>query len=158
MARDRLVVERHGIEVELVEPCAHCRSRHRWLVSSLVTSALDLGPVDLPCGHGLVIIAFAEPPLPKVYCFIAGPGWIGRDNIEVVALAEDGTYLGGHISSSLDHAKRDIGHLPGTHQKTRHADFRRHYPRGFVTEWVDDPKNPSLGLARALDLNRGSGE
>jgi hypothetical protein len=87
---------------------------------------------------------------PPIFCFLNSRDPDGGGS--VMAMAEDGKVLGGHLSSSEAFAMRDIGHLPGTFQDSRHDGFRKHYPDGFRTVWVDDPKaHPGLQAAYALN-------
>jgi len=79
---------------------------------------------------------------PTIFCFINGPK--GPGDVLVSALAEDGTFLAEHLSSSVDWAKRDIGFLPmaGQASPTRKHDlYAAHYPDGYELEWVDEPKS-----------------
>lgn len=91
--------------------------------------------------------------LPKIFCFVNT--WYGPrgGDCVVVAMAEDGHVLGSHFSSNVAFAMRDIGHLPGTFQASRHAAFAAHYPDGFETVWVDDPRSHP-GLTAACERNQ----
>ena len=67
-------------------------------------------------------------------------------------LAEDGTYLGGHICSHEGYMRHDLGILEGT-RPDRHEDFRKHYPGGYRMAFVSykDVKScPELQKAVAL--------
>ena len=66
-----------------------------------------------------------------------------------VALAEDGTGLAEHLSSSEGFARHDIGLTSDWH----HDDYRKHAPDGFELEWVDDVATHP-GWQAALALNR----
>ncbi len=98
---------------------------------------------------------------PKIYltCFPTGGG-SGRvhgsrpgGDVYASALAEDGTGLAGHLSSSVNFAKHDIG-LTSDWQ---HDAYREHYPDGFELEWVDDAATHE-GWQAALVLNRAKQE
>ena len=67
------------------------------------------------------------------------------------ALAEDGTGLGSHLSSSVSFAKHDIGLTSDWH----HEAYRAHCPNGYEVEWVDDPSTHT-GWIAALALNRAA--
>lgn len=74
--------------------------------------------------------------LPKIYLFAGrdnsfGPGYAG------FALAEDGTGICGHFSSSIGFAKHDLGLT----SDWKHEYYEKHYPNGYELEWVDDPYN-----------------
>lgn len=69
-----------------------------------------------------------------------------------IALAEDGTALAGHASSTLAWAYRDMGVHPESNWK--HAHYDAHYGAGnWELEWVDDPANHE-GFQAALKLNQ----
>ena len=71
--------------------------------------------------------------LPVVYGFNNGGdaswGYTG------VLLAEDGTYLGGHICSHEGYMPGDLGIIEGT-RPDRHETFREHYPDGYRMEFI----------------------
>jgi hypothetical protein len=81
--------------------------------------------------------------MPKIYCFINGgiPGLL-----DVIAMAEDGTYLAGHGSSNEGWARHDIG----ISSDWKHDRYREHYPDGYDLVWLDKPKgHPGLQEAYA---------
>lgn len=81
---------------------------------------------------------------PKIYLFINSGK--GTDWVLSLAIAEDGTCVEQHVSSSDGWAHLDIGH--GTDSK--HEKYRAHYPDGYEVEWVDDPpRHPGLMAAYA---------
>jgi len=85
---------------------------------------------------------------PKIYLaafsdYFAGPGYSGY------ALAEDGTGVCGHFSSSIDFAKHDLGLT----SNWKHEHYIKHYPEGYELEWVDDPDNHE-GWKKAMELNK----
>ncbi len=61
----------------------------------------------------------------------------------MVALAEDGTGLAGHICSSHGWAAHDMGINPDGWKRDLYA---AHYPAGFEVVWVEDPR-PGKNLA-----------
>lgn len=65
------------------------------------------------------------------------------------ALAEDGTGLAAHLSSSVAYAKHDMGLT----SDWKHDIYREHCPDGFELEWVDDVETHD-GWRAALALNR----
>lgn len=79
----------------------------------------------------------------KIYCFINSgyPGWY-----YVAALAENGTYCGGHISSTIPWAKLDIS----SPRKREHYD--KLFPEGYELEWVDDPSDERIEATYKLHL------
>lgn len=84
---------------------------------------------------------------PKIYCWVnAGKN---TDWQVVMALAEDGTSLASHVSSSEGFAKHDIGLT----SDWKHDTYAKHYPGGYELEWVDDPKNHA-GLDAAYLKNQ----
>lgn len=85
--------------------------------------------------------------MPKIYCFINRRPM--RDWNEVMAIAEDGTYLAGHISSTEGWARHDIG----IGSDWKHDTYRKHYPEGYELVWLDKPKG-HVGLKEAYDRNQ----
>ncbi len=81
----------------------------------------------------------------KIFCFING-GCLGF--LDVVALAEDGTCLAGHLSSSIGFAKHDIGIT----SKWKHEIYEKHYPNGYELVWIDDARN-SEEITNAVKLH-----
>jgi len=65
------------------------------------------------------------------------------------AIAEDGTGLAEHLSSSVAFAQHDMG-LTSNWQ---HDVYSEHAPNGFELVWVDDPSTHD-GWQSALALNR----
>lgn len=90
--------------------------------------------------------------LPVIYGFNNGgsPGWMSA-----VLLAQDGTYLGGHICSSEAYMPHDLGILEGT-RPDRHEAFRDHYPDGYRMEFIkgEDVRRGHEGLDKAYELNQ----
>lgn len=67
------------------------------------------------------------------------------------ALAEDGTCLAEHLSSSVGFAQHDLGLT----SDWKHENYQKHAPDGFELIWIDDPKTDprwqdALGKNRAL--------
>lgn len=88
----------------------------------------------------------ASDELPVIYGFNNGgsPGWM-----HAMLLAEDGTYLGGHVCSSEGFMRWDLGILEGS-RPDRHETFRQHYPDGYRMTFVsgaDVPTHPGLNVA-----------
>lgn len=84
--------------------------------------------------------------LPVIYGFNNGgePGWYSA-----VLLAEDGTYLGGHVCSAEGYMPHDLGIIAGA-RPDRHETFRAHYPDGYRMDFVPESEvrsHPGLGLA-----------
>lgn len=71
--------------------------------------------------------------LPVIYGFNNGgsPGWMSA-----VAIAEDGTVLGGHCCSHEGYMEGDLGILEGTRPDRHEKDYRPHYPEGYRMEFV----------------------
>lgn len=96
-----------------------------------------------------------EDQLPTIYGFCNGgsPGWL-----EAAVVAQDGTYLGGHICSSEGYMPADLGVLEGT-RPDRHETFREHYPQGYRMAFVPYAQvKGHAGLQAALEANRAMGE
>lgn len=91
-----------------------------------------------------------EEELPHIYGFNNGgsPGWYSA-----TLVAEDGTYLGGHICSDEGYMYHDLGILEGT-RPDRHEWFREHYPDGYRMAFVPHAEVGSHeGLLNALTKN-----
>ena len=86
----------------------------------------------------------------KIYCFING-GSYGMLN--VLALAEDGYCLAGHISSNEYWASHDIG----INSDWKHNLYDKHYPDGYELVWLDDPMS-NVGFKEAAKRNEELGE
>lgn len=88
--------------------------------------------------------------LPIIYGFNNGgsPGWM-----DAVLIAQDGTYLGGHVCSSEAYMPADLGILEGT-RADRHEGFQKHYPGGYKMEFVRyDQVEGHAGLQAAIAAN-----
>jgi hypothetical protein len=87
--------------------------------------------------------------LPIIYVFCNNKGCNGSgDWHNMLALAEDGTGLAGHVCSSHGWAYHDMGINEDGWKRDMYA---KHYPQGFVVEWVDDP-DTNEGLQAVLTL------
>jgi hypothetical protein len=89
--------------------------------------------------------------LPAIYGFNNG----GSNHwYEAVAIAEDGTVLGGHICSHEGYMAHDLGMIEGT-RPDRHETFREHYPNGYRMEFVPSEAMESHpGLNAAIAANK----
>lgn len=87
-----------------------------------------------------------ETKLPKIYCFInsAQPEWY-----QVCAIAEDGHCLAQHTSSTPVWAQHDIGIT----SDWKHDNYKKHYPKGYELEWVNDVLKHT-GLMAAYEKNQ----
>jgi hypothetical protein len=89
---------------------------------------------------------------PKIY-LTAIPGGIGDGDYIGQALAEDGTGICRHLSSSLEFAKHDMGLT----SDWKHEHYKKYYPDGYELEWVDKPAEHE-GWQAALKLNKAKQE
>lgn len=94
---------------------------------------------------------------PKIFCWVNS----GHDTDwqHVMAMAEDGTHLAGHISSSNYWAKRDIGYAQyaegDPRPESKHKKYAEHYPDGYELEWIEhDQVRDHLGLSTAYEKNQ----
>lgn len=71
--------------------------------------------------------------LPVIIGFNNGgsPQWFSA-----VAIAEDGTFLGGHCCSHEGYMEGDLGILEGTSPDRHEKDYKKHYPDGYRMEFV----------------------
>ena len=70
----------------------------------------------------------------KIFCWVNSGK--GTDWQVVMALAEDGTHLASHVSSSEGFARHDIGLT----SDWKHEAYKAHYPDGYELVWVDDAR------------------
>jgi hypothetical protein len=87
---------------------------------------------------------------PKIYIFVSG--MYGGDDYCMSAVAEDGECIAGHVSSSIEWGKRDMGLNGGT---WKHDLYANKYPDGYELEWVDDWKKHPFLSAQA-EKNRAA--
>lgn len=71
--------------------------------------------------------------LPAIYGFNNGGS---REWWDAVALAEDGTCLGGHACSSEGYMPHDLGMLEGARPDRHEQQYQKHYPGGYRMAWV----------------------
>lgn len=84
--------------------------------------------------------------LPVIYGFNNGgsPGWFSG-----ALIAEDGTWLGGHLCSHEAYMYGDLGIREGS-RPDRHEEFQKHYPDGYQMDFVpyaDVPGHAALNQA-----------
>lgn len=73
----------------------------------------------------------------KIYLF-ATPGAFGHaENYTGHALCEDGDFLAGHVSSTVEWVQYDLGLT----SERKHVGYKEHCRDGYSLEWVDDPYN-----------------
>ncbi len=71
----------------------------------------------------------------KIYIFICRK--FDNGDVAALAVAEDGNEIAGHLSSTVDFAKFDMGIT----SKIKHEVYAEKYPAGYELEWVDDWRN-----------------
>ncbi|MBO6542330.1 MAG: hypothetical protein JJ939_11555 [Alphaproteobacteria bacterium] len=92
--------------------------------------------------------------LPVIYGFNNGgsQGWLNG-----VLIAEDGSVLGGHISSDESYMLHDLGILEDA-RPDRHDVFKEHYPAGYRMDFVSHyDAADHVGLQAAFDRHEGKG-
>jgi hypothetical protein len=90
--------------------------------------------------------------LPVIYGFNNGGsrGWYSA-----VAIAEDGTTLGGHCCSDEGYMEGDLGIIEGSRPDRHTTSYQPHYPDGYRMEFVpseDIKEHEALNQAFALNL------
>ncbi len=71
--------------------------------------------------------------------------------LDATLLAEDGTFLGGHICSYEFYMPGDLGILEGS-RPDRHETFKKHYPAGYRMDFVPyDEVRAHSGLMAAIE-------
>jgi hypothetical protein len=84
----------------------------------------------------------------KIYCFVNGRNSFG---CSVVALADDGRCVAGHLSSNIHFAIHDIGIT----SDWKHDIYKELFPDGYELEWIDEKDlDDHVGLQAACELNR----
>ena len=88
----------------------------------------------------------------KIYltCFEGG---MRSGDVMGYALAEDGTALASHLSSSEGFSKHDMGLT----SDWKHDTYSKFYPDGFELKWIDYPEEDDRWLA-AIKLNKAKHE
>ena len=95
-------------------------------------------------------IPLEELPVIMGFCNGGGAGFY-----DAIALAEDGTYLGGHICSHEGYMRGDLGIAKGTRRDRHEADYKKHYPNGYIMEFVSsDEISTHTKLHQAFKLNQ----
>lgn len=90
--------------------------------------------------------------MPKIYVFPvhANP----KGDCAYIAVAEDGEEVAGHVSSSEDWGKADMG---VTNPKGyKHEEYRKKYPNGYELEYVPDWKAHPF-LSKQAEANKTAG-
>jgi hypothetical protein len=86
--------------------------------------------------------------LPYIYGFNNGghAGWWSA-----VAMAEDGTSLGGHICSSEGYMPHDLGLIEGARPDRHEESYQKHYPDGYRMDFIPYSEvNTHEGLMTAI--------
>ena len=86
--------------------------------------------------------------LPVIYGFNNG-GSAGF--LMAVAIADDGTVLGGHCCSDEGYMRADLGILEGTRPDHHTDSYQKHYPDGYRMDFVSYDDLPGhAGINAAL--------
>jgi hypothetical protein len=90
--------------------------------------------------------------LPIIFGFNNGGG---GSFFSAVAIAEDGTVLGGHLCSSEGYMPHDLGMLEGTRPDRHEGSYQKHYPEGYQMTFVPSEEiNNTPKLLEAFRLNK----
>ena len=89
-------------------------------------------------------------PKPKIFLYCTpAAGW-GPGDVIGCAMAEDGTGIAQHLSSSEGFAKHDMGLT----SNWKHELYQKHYPEGYELEWVPtDQLETHEGFQKAWALH-----
>lgn len=88
--------------------------------------------------------------LPRIYGFNNGGslGWY-----QAIAIAEDGHELGLHVCSTENYMPSDLGVIEGTRDDRHTESYQKHYPSGYVMEFVPfDKVKTHEKLMKAFEL------
>jgi hypothetical protein len=97
-----------------------------------------------------------ETELPVIYGFNNGgsTGWLSA-----VAIAEDGTCLGGHVCSHEGYMPFDLGMYEGTRPDRHEKSYQPHYPEGYRMEYVPSSEiKGHVALNKAFEANRAKSD
>lgn len=87
--------------------------------------------------------------LPAIYIF-ANNRIQGEPNC--IALAEDGTCVGGHFSSSNGFARLDMGLVEGHDWSKKNEGYAKHYPNGYrLVDLIESGPLVDAGCKALLD-------
>ena len=92
---------------------------------------------------------------PKIFVWVNsgdGTNWqVGQ------AIAEDGTFLGGHTSSSRDFFRMDMGLIEGKDWTNKREAYARHYPGGYELVEIEGGGEAAThpGLCAAIKAHAG---
>jgi hypothetical protein len=90
--------------------------------------------------------------LPVIYGFNNGGGY---GFMSAVAIAEDGTLLGGHCCSEEGYMYGDLGILKGTREDRHQESYQKHYPDGYRMDFVPSTDiKTHVALNKAFELNK----
>ena len=94
--------------------------------------------------------------LPVIYGFNNGGSAIG---LSAVAIAEDGTVLGGHCCSNESYMPHDLGMLENTRLDRHEESYQKHCPDGYRMEFVqsqdiDNHEGLMLAIKSAQEKSR----
>jgi len=71
-----------------------------------------------------------------------------------IAIAQDGTALGGHVCSDEGYMPHDLGILEGTRPDRHEKEYQKHYPDGYRMDFIPSDKIESCELLQeAFRLN-----
>ena len=96
--------------------------------------------------------ADATRPLPRIYVWVNGA--FGDDDITGAAIAEDGTWLAGHVSGNRSFFRKDMGLT----SERKHDAYRAHFPDGYeLVEVPEGQEKEHPGLSQAVERNAAHG-
>lgn len=93
---------------------------------------------------------------PKIYIFPAHAN--PRGDCAFIAVAEDGDEVAGHVSSSEEFGKFDMGITAHPEQgpaTRKHVEYRKKYPNGYELEYVPDWKAHPF-LSKQAEQNKAT--
>lgn len=89
--------------------------------------------------------------LPKIFIFCnsCAPEWHSA-----VALADDGTFLAGHVCSNHGFIQHDMG----INSSWKRDLYEKHYPGGYELVWVPNPRQDNAALEAAVSKSNAAAE
>lgn len=95
--------------------------------------------------------------LPTIFGFDNSPG--PHDWHNAIAIAEDGTCVGGHCCSHESFVPGDLGCTPGWRLDRHRETYQKHYPDGYKMEFIPSAESKGhKGLDLAYERNQRKAE
>jgi len=106
-------------------------------------------------GKGWEIYNPHDKPIAELPCITGFNNGGSAGLLSAIAIADDGTVLGGHACSSEGYMPHDLGILEGTRPDRHEESYKKHYPEGYRMRFVSsDAVDTDAILTAACEENR----